>query len=193
MQHPAPTHGRALEELRFIRETMERSAAFTAVPGWGQTIIGATALVAALIAARQTQASAWVGIWLGEAWLALAIAILAMYRKSERAGLPLLSGPARKFALGFLPPLAAGMVMTLLLYRAGLTHSLPGTWALLYGAAVVSGGALSAAIVPAMGVCFMTSGVLALLAPAWGNWIMAASFGGLHIGFGIAIARRYGG
>jgi hypothetical protein len=40
----------------------------------------------------------------------------------------------------------------------------------------------------------MFAGVLALLAPAtWGNLLLAAGFGGLHIIFGILIARKYGG
>ena len=62
------------------------------------------------------------------------------------------------------------------------------------GAGVVTGGALSVRIVPLMGLCFMALGVVAFAAPVeWGNWFMAAGFGGLQIGFGIVIARNYGG
>jgi hypothetical protein len=172
---------------------MERSAAFTAVSGWGQTAIGVTALLAALLAAHQPSAARWTAVWLGEACLALAIASVALSVKAQRTGAPLLTGPGRKFALGFLPPLAAGAVMTVLLYRAGMTGLLPGAWGVLYGAAVISGGVLSVPAVPVMGAGFMASGLLALLAPGWGNWIMAVSFGGLHIAFGVAIARKHGG
>lgn len=186
-------HHAALDDLRFIRQTMERSSAFTAVPGWGQTLVGITALIAALFAGRQPAVNRWLAVWLAEAALATAIGLTAMQRKSRSAGTALLSGPGRKFALGFLPPLLVGAVMTALLYRLGLTRFLPGVWALLYGAAVMSGGVLSVPIVPVMGACFVTSGALALLLPSWGNWILAASFGGLHLAFGIAIARRHGG
>jgi hypothetical protein len=172
---------------------MERSATFTAVSGWGLTAIGVSALLAALLAARQPSAARWTAVWLGEACLALAIASVAMSIKAQRTGAPLLTGPGRKFALGFSPPLAAGAVMTVILYRAGMTGLLPGAWGVLYGAAVVSGGALSVPAVPVMGACFMVSGLLALVTPAWGNWIMAASFGGLHIVFGMAMARKHGG
>ena len=182
------------EDLRFIRDTMERSAAFTAVSGWGTALLGATALGAAWLAARQPSSSAWLRVWLAEGLLAVAIGLLSCTWKANRRGLPLFSGPARKVALGLAPPLLAGAFMTFLLFRAGLPSALPATWLLLYGAGIMTGGSFSVAIVPVMGVCFMLLGGLAVLAPvAWGDWFLAAGFGGLHIGFGVLIARRHGG
>jgi hypothetical protein len=183
----------ALEDLRFIRETLERSSAFTAIPGWGQVAMGATALPAAWLAARQTSLAMWLTVWLAEAVLASSMAIAATQNKAQRTGVPLTSGPGRKFALSFLPAVVAGAVLTIILYQSGLPRVLPGTWLLLYGAGVVSAGALSVAIVPAMGTCFMLLGAIALLFPAHGNLWMALGFGGLHLGFGLSIARRYGG
>jgi hypothetical protein len=189
----SPAPARALDDLRFIRETLERSSAFTAIPGWGQAAMGATAVPAAWLAARQASPAMWLTVWLGEAVLASSMAIAATQNKAQRTGVPLTSGPGRKFALSFLPAVVAGAVLTFVLYQSGLARFLPGTWLLLYGAGVVSAGALSVAIVPAMGSCFMLLGIAALMFPATGNLWMALGFGALHLGFGLSIARRYGG
>ena len=188
-----PLPDRAAEDLSFIRKTMERSASFTAVSGRGELLVGVTALLAA-IAASLVPASLWPWIWISEAPVAATVALSAIYFKAHRKGLPLTSGPGRKFAISFLPPAVVGLVLTVVFQRQGLTHLLPGTWLMLYGAGVVTGGAFSVAIVPVMGIAFMVMGAAAFAAPAsWGNAFMAAGFGGLHILFGILIARRHGG
>ena len=136
----------------------------------------------------------WIAVWIGEAFLALAIGIAGAELKSRRAKLPLLSGPARKFVAGFAPAMAAGALLTAVLFRSGNAAFLPGIWMLLYGAAIVSGGWASVRVVPLMGACFMAAGAAALWWPAIsGDACLAAGFGGLHIVFGTVIAVKYGG
>jgi len=183
-----------MDDLRFIREAMERASAFTAVPGWGGVVMGATALLAAVVAVRQPTAGRWVAIWLAEAAVAALIGGWAMLRKSRAAKLPLFGGPGRRFVLSLFPPMIAGAFLTYSLFRGGQMDALPGLWLLMYGTAVMTGGAFSVRLIPILGLCFMLAGAGALLAPAsWGSWFMAGGFGGLHIVFGLIIARRYGG
>jgi hypothetical protein len=189
---PPSLHSRAMEDLRYIRETMERASAFTAVPGWGGVAMGVSALVAAAIAVRLTPWG-WLAVWIGEAALAVAIGGLAMAHKARTARVPLFGGPGRKFVLSLFPPMVAGLLLTLALVQNGQMEPLPGIWMLCYGAAVVTGGAFSVPIVTVMGVCFMAAGGLALFFPLWGDALMAMTFGGLHLLFGVIIARRYGG
>ncbi|MBL8231827.1 MAG: hypothetical protein JNL98_25240 [Bryobacterales bacterium] len=189
-----PIHQHALDNLQFIRDTMERASAFTAVPGWGGFSMGVTAIAAAVVAAQQPTSHGWVATWLIEALVALGIGIYSLHRKAVAAGSELLSSPARKFSLSFAPPLLTGALLTLVLYSKNQFDLLPGLWLMLYGTGVVTGGAFSVRIVPVMGMCFVGLGAVSFFAPpAWGNWLLLAGFGGLHIVFGILIARRYGG
>ncbi|GAC1621162.1 MAG: hypothetical protein PVS2B2_11800 [Candidatus Acidiferrum sp.] len=191
---PIPIDARAAEHLRYIRETMERAAEFTAVPGWGGVAMGVTALAAAFAATRQTSPRAWLGVWLVEACVAVAIAAPAAATKAHRANSTLFSGPGRKFALSFAPPIMVGGLLTFALYHAGAVAVLPGVWLLLYGTAIVTGGAFSVRVVPVMGLCLMALGSFALFSPAaWGDFYMAAGFGVVQIAFGVWIARHYGG
>ncbi len=192
--HPPALHERAMDNLRYIRETMERASAFTGIPGWGQVAIGVTALISAFIATRQSSFQAWLAVWIAEAVVSLLIAGWSMDRKARAAQMPLLSGPGRKVAFSLSPPIFVGALLTVVLYQAGLTNAIPGVWLLLYGTGVVTGGMFSVRVVPIMGLCFMGLGAVTLFSPpALANWFLAAGFGGFHMVFGAIIARRYGG
>ncbi len=191
---PEPLHARAMDDLSFIRRTMEHATAFTAVPGWGGVAMGATALGAAAVAHDSVTPGEGLIPWLVASVAALLIGGWAMAMKARRAGTTVFSYSGRRFVLSFLPPLVVGALLTGALARAGLYQAVPGTWLLLYGTGVVTGGAFSIRVVPIMGICFLLLGVVALFGPpTWGNGLMAAGFGGLHIAFGLLIARRYGG
>ena len=191
---PPALHARAMDNLAFIRDTMEKAGSFTAVSGWGMVAVGVIATIAATIASAQHSVLRSIYVWIAAAVLAPAVSAWAIVRKARRAHMPLLSGPGRKFILSFSPPLLVGALLTIVLYRAGVVGAIPGMWLLLYGTAVVAGGSFSVRLIPVMGICFMLAGTLALFTPqSWNDWIMAAAFGGLHIAFGIPIARRHGG
>lgn len=193
-REPERLSDRAIDNLRYIRETMERSASFTAVPGYGGMLMGVTAIAAAYIANRQIYFVDALSVWLVEAVLALLIGLLAMWQKSKIAGQSLLSAPAKKFALSFAPPLIAGGIVVLGLWRYGHYYEMAPVCIVSYGAAVACGGAFSVRVIPVMGWCFIAIGALAFALPTtFGNLMMAASFGLLHIVFGAIIARRYGG
>ncbi len=185
---------RAIANLRFIRETMETARAFTAVPGWGGVAIGLSAWVATAFALRAQTFEGWMAVWLTNAALAVPLGCWAMLRKARLAGAAVSRGPGRGFVLSLTPPLAAGIVLTVVLFRTGQHAAIPGTWLLLYGTGVVTGGAFSVRPVPVMGLGFMALGTAALFAPLpIGTWLLGVGFGGLHMAFGAWIARRYGG
>lgn len=185
---------RALDNLAFIRETMERSASFTAIPGYGGALMGVTAFGAAIIAHNQANIRGWLITWLIEAFLAFGIGMFAMWQKAKNNGDSLSSAPSRKFAFGFVPPIIAGIVLTALLYFKGLFAFMPTVWLTLYGTAVVTGGAYSVRIVPIVGWIFVALGLVsAFVDTSYGNILMALGFGVLHVVFGLVVARKYGG
>lgn len=187
-------HARAMDNLAFIRDTMEAAGSFTAVSGWGMVAVGCIAIVAAVGAILEPDVGRSLLIWLAAAATAPVVSLWAIVRKARAAKMPLLTGPARKFVLSFSPPMFVGALLTVFLYRAGLGSAVPGMWLLLYGTAVVAGGAFSVRVVPIMGFCFMVIGTVALFSPpTWADALMGAGFGGLHIAFGIPIARSHGG
>jgi hypothetical protein len=182
-----------MDNLRYIRETMERAGSFTAVPGIGGMLMGSSALAAAWIASHRSDGS-WLLVWVVEALVAATIGVAGAAFKSRGARLPLLSGPGRKFIAGFTPAILAGVCLTAVLFRAGMPNLLPGVWMLLYGAGIVAGGGASVRIVPLMGACFMAGGTVALFSSGIpGDTWLAAGFGGMHILFGAVIAVKYGG
>jgi hypothetical protein len=190
---PLELHAHAMDNLQYIRQTMEQAGFFTAVPGVGGILMGSTALAAAWVAGPAVHGARWVAAWMAEAILAAAVGVAGAAWKSRRARLALLSGPGRKFAAAFTPAMAAGALLTAVLFQHGMAALLPGLWLLLYGTAIVSGGSTSVRVVPLMGSCFMVAGAAALIEPAAGCVLLAAGFGGLHILFGTIIAVKYGG
>lgn len=194
MTEPAPIREHALNNLRYIREAMERATAFTSIPGWGGVAVGVTAIVAAVLAGRAGLSREWLLIWLGEAILAAAIAGLTMIRKAARSNVSFRGAPARRFFISYFAPIVAGAMLTVFLAMHGYLTALPATWLLLYGASFISSGTFSIPVVPVMGICFMLLGIAACFLPfAGANVLLGVGFGGVHVVFGFVIATRYGG
>lgn len=184
---------RAFESLEFIRTTMARSASFTAVSGWGGVAMGVVGLAASVVASRVSRPTEWLAVWLSAAAVAVAAGTVAMHIKAAQHRIPLWSAAGRRFAQGFAPSLAAGAVLTLTFARLDSVDLLPSLWLLLYGAGVLAGATASVPVLTWMGAALMALGVGAALVGRWGDLWLAAGFGGLHVVFGIIIARKHGG
>jgi hypothetical protein len=191
---PAALHDRALADLRFIRETMENASSFSTFSGLGLALIGGIAGVLGLVAGAQPTRLRWLGVWLAAAAISAVVGALSTAWKTRALEQPLIPGPSRKFALSLAPTLFAGTLLTTVVAQAGLFDLLPGVWLLLYGAGLVAAGAWSVRTVPVIGASFMALGTAALLLPpGFGNWLLIAGFGGLHLAFGIIVGRQHGG
>jgi hypothetical protein len=191
---PEPMSGRAAENLRFIRQAMERTTTFTSIPGKGGVAMGVVALAASLVAARQPTPDRWLATWLIAATVAAILGLIAMAHKARVSGATLTGATARRFAIGMAAPFVAGAAITFELWTVRNFTVMAPSWLLLYGAGVLTGGIFSVPVVRAIGACFMALGIAAIVAPPeWGNLWLAIGFGGLHVAFGIYIARNHGG
>ncbi len=187
-------HEHAEENLRYIRSAMERAGTFTAIPGYGTIAVGVTAVVASLIAGDEVSRPRWLVAWLCEAVLAAVIAGVSIVLKARASSMSLASAPTRRFALAFLPAVAAGGVLTWVFWAHGLHDPIAPMWLLIYGTAVTAGGALSVRIVPIMGLAFSLLGTIGFFLPeAAVPHLLTIGFGLLHVAFGAFIARYYGG
>lgn len=157
--------------------------------------MGTSAIVAAIIASLQSAHESWLAVWSAEAAVASLIALFSIVQKARRSGVPLGTGPARRFALCLLPALAAGAVLTVACVQAEAFSLLPMIWLLLYGVGVCSAAAVSSpTVVLALGLSLIVGGGAAALSPApWGNWYLAAFFGVGHIVAGAVIIKHHGG
>ena len=202
-QAPIRLHDRAADNLAFIRNTMLRASAFTAVPGWGMAAMGVIASAGGVVAAQRLSPDWWIWTWGAVAVLGCVVGVLAMVHKSVRTGQPVWKGAGRSAVFSFCPAILAGMMITEMLYQHQLEVLMPGAWLMLYGAAVCAAGAFSVRIVPLMGVTFMVMGTFAylgrhavepILGPLLGaDLFLIVGFGVIHIVFGLIIAWRYGG
>ena len=192
---PLSLQTRAESDLAFVRTVLERAHQFTAVPGTGGMLMGATAIGAALIAFKQPSSPRWFGVWMAEAVLASAIAVGSMLHKARRTGQPLAAGPARRFALGLVPPLFAGGVLTLAAVHAHAWAMLAPIWLACYGGAVLGGGMVSAVpAVPVLGAMFLLASALCVVTPSsWTDAWMGVAFGVGHLVVGFIVRARYGG
>jgi hypothetical protein len=191
---PVALQDRAMADLRFIRETLATATAFTALSGMGFVAIGVGALLTYALAGQIGDPVLRLAAWVADAAVSVGIGAMSSAWKARRLGQSLLSGPFRKFLMGLAPAIGVGAVLSVAAIRWNTLDRLPGLWLLLYGSGLIAAGAFSVPVVPLMGGCFLALGAVAAFSPAsWGQALLALGFGGLHVVFGLRIARRYGG
>jgi len=194
---PLPIESRALGTLTYIKASIE-SAGSLAVPGMAGVVMGSIGLMAAALASVPVLAARWLEIWLIAASLAFLLGGALMAHRIAVQASARFFGPLKRFLLCLCPALLAGAVLTFILWRAGDSGLIPGTWLLLYGCAVVPASTATNTkdmkLIVVMGTLFVALGLLAFQAPpAAHTLILGTGFGALHVIFGLLIGRtRHG-
>lgn len=191
---PTPIDSGAVENLRYIRSTIEAAHTFTTVPGKGCIAMGITALAAVGLESIPALAPFWLEIWLGAAIVACGAALWFMEQKARAQGLSLRRAVARRFFMTLAPAFLSGAILTTALAGHVDREIITGMWLLLYGTGLSACGLFAVPAVFTAGLAFMGLGAATLwLPPGSAHIVLALGFGGVHLALGATIARNHGG
>ena len=190
---PQALHERAQDNLHFIRNSMERASSFTGVSGKSYCLAGITVLLATAVAQQQSNPAAWLAVWMVELALSAIIIVWMTMRKAHAQGGSLWSSNWRKLLAAFAPAMVVGGVLTVSFALQDAYGWLPGIWLSLYGAAVMTAGAYSVAIIPVMGALLLLCGSIVLLLHVEASLLFGLIMGSVHLVFGLLIWRSHGG
>jgi hypothetical protein len=191
---PTPIDSGALENLRYIRSTIEAAHTFTTVPGKGCIAMGITALAAVGLESMPQLTAHWLSIWVGAAIIACGSALWFMEQKARAQGLSLRRAVAKRFFMTLAPAFIAGAVLTVALVSRVDRELITGMWLLLYGTGLAACGLFAIPAVFTAGLAFMALGIATLwLPPGSAHIVLALGFGGIHLALGTTIVRHHGG
>lgn len=178
----------ALDQITEIREQMARSSVFQ---GYRAVPVGVTGLLAfaggvaqsVLIPDPAADATTWLGLWIGVAILCVVVTgaeMLVRYLRSSTA----LARARTRIALGqFVPPLAVGALLTLVLHRLApdALWILPGLWSLLFALGIFASRPVLPRALGGVALYYFVAGLAALYLArgehAFSPWAMALPFG----------------
>jgi hypothetical protein len=200
--------GEAEEHLRVIRQAMERSTKHSTLSGLSGVLVGLLALIGYVltrdIVLKAPDAMArtrFLGVWAVVLGLALLTDYFLTKRRAARVGKkafsPLGKHLARAAAPGFLAMIALSLFYAV--DPVALGAHIFGVWMLCYGVSLLSVGLFSVQEVSWLGWAFLAAGAIALLLPVDGLFgvvgprgMMAVTFGGFHIAYGVWMGWKYG-
>ena len=195
----------ARENLRVIRQTMERSTQYSTLSGLSGVLIGLTAIAGVVVTegilnraptppqpVRETY-PLLAGVWLATLLLAVAIEFACNKRRAARIGKRVASPLGAHIIVAALPSFLAAAVLTVFFYLHNMVPFVWGVWMLCYGLAICAVGLFSVRPVSYLGAAFVLAGAVTLLLPTPLHLLMmAVTFGGFHIVYGVLMARRHG-
>ncbi len=188
----------AYENLRHIREVMERSVRHSTLSGLSGILVGIWAVLGVLVThfvvydGQPAVALPAGHLWMfGVTWLAvLGLSAFTDFFLTKRpavaVGKRVFSPLGARITQAIAPAFFAGLALSLyLLWHHEVSQVWP-FWMACYGVAGCAVGLFSVRAVSLLGWAFVVAGAATLFLPlSWGLWMMAVSFGGFHIVYGL--------
>ena len=195
----------AQDRILEVQRIMERTTLYTLLPGPPAIVGGILALgacVATALAAGSldfaavpalsvgAQAALWL-TWCAVGVVSVGYEILWVRAAARRLGLDALSRPARVAAWALSPSVLVALVLTARLFMDHRLEYLAPAWMMCYGMGLYAAGLFSVRLPRVLGLAFIATGAVGLLAlPGYGIALAGASFGLYHVAFGAAVVAR---
>ena len=197
------------EDIRAIREIMQRSTRFISLSGLSGIVAGLVALIAAFLAWRidpdlfrsiplpavgTSPASLGHLVALSIATLLIAISESFVFtlRSARKNREYIWNVHFRQLLVQLAIPLLTGGVICLYLAFAGLINLVPPMMLIFYGLALIGASKYTLKDIFGLGVLEIGLGLTGLFLPAYGLWLWATGFGLFHIVYGIRMYINYG-
>jgi len=199
---------KAAEELRVIRQLMERPVRCSTMSGLSGILAGCAALAGVLADWHVSRTYSPyravkinMAVWAGVFAVAFVAAIVLTRLREVKRGMPSWSRVKRRILVTILPPFVAGVGLTAAIaYRWWIGQGpnmwglIPAVWMLFYGLALWQVGLFSPVEVRLLGVLFLLAGLAtAALFHSHPYWSLGVTFGGFHIVYGVVVWIRHGG
>ncbi len=192
------------EDIRAIREMMEKSSKFLSLSGLSGVIVGFAALGGAAFAwfylLRDPAMTDFTRIQemlilLADAMVVLAVSVgaglLMAWRKAQKIGQPLLNKVTYKIVYAMAVPLVAGGIFCLIyLFRGDVRTVISGTL-LFYGIALVAASRYTYGEIHWLGLTEIVLGLAAALFDQRGIVFWSLGFGLCHIVYGLVMYMKY--
>lgn len=186
-----PGSAEASENLRIIREVMERSTRHSTFSGLSGILAGTAAIIGAILDYQlHPTPRLFLTIWSIVLIFTLGTDYLITKRKAPHVGKHVVSRLGKQMLLASAPGLGMSVLLTWFCWQNQILAQVYALWMLSYGVAVCSVGLFSQPEVSKLGCTFLVIGTITLLFPALGLPAMALSFGGFHIVYGIVMGRK---
>ncbi len=207
------TDEKSLEDLREIRQMMDRSTRFISLSGWSGVAAGTCALIASWFAhgiiARaginkdsfritapgiSPENKVSVETYLGQQLLhvalitlvaAVTLAFLFTWLRTRRTNTKIWSPVTRKVLWALALPLVVGGIYLLEVLHSGAWGLMAPGSLLFYGLALVGASRYTVSEIRFLGYGQLLTGIVALFFPGYGLYFWAFGFGLLHIVYGL--------
>jgi hypothetical protein len=202
-----------LEDLREIRNLMERSTRFLSLSGLAGISAGISALLGAAVAfflldydqryfepgssfsGGGIRFSGFISALILDGAIVLLVALIMSFyftqKKAKKSGLPVWDIPTRRMLTALSFPLAAGGILCLILLFQNLVYLISPITLIFYGIALISASHFTLPELKYLGISELVLGLIAAVFTRYGLIFWAMGFGLLHIIYGFRMYLKY--